>query len=523
MDFNNQLNRMKDLMTYGKVNEGTVKPISTHTLEYKAVAADGNTYGIIKECSKFYIKMAEKGKENLAEAYQYLGGFNNKKNYEYNSYANALKQLDLKLSSINEARKGYASINTEDVSDFTVNHKEMDALTESMRSEIARQRQLMYNTAMLCNESCQIGKTPFTTQPEAEHANSGDKNAPYTDAAKAEPEFGGSKENSPKEAGTPYANGNAKKKAEKGKDVKVDGSVASQKPSGAKAVKMNEGIDDFSDDDIEDLKNDVTDIDTDVNNLDTDLENGMFDNGTDEDIIDIEGGDDKDVTPSDDDEFFDSIINGDDEEDGIKNDDEDGDDGKKHKSDDDDDEVKDSDDNVEDDGDKKYKSDDDGMKDSEEDAIDGDKEGKKEDDDEVQSDEDKKEILLSDGEEDEIEECGYPEFENLSESKKHLMNKLTNMIVNEVMSNFGNHPGFRKQPMTMPAGGENKPFATSKGDSKPYSNCYKSGDANICRNKDIVDDKMRKKIMKCLKTDEVRDKFASKICEAVMNNLKTLK
>ena len=100
--FNDQLSRMKALMTYGAVNEDP-KPISTYNIEYKAKAADGKYYGIIRENSKYYVKVATPGKEMIAEDYQYIGGIMNKSNYEYTSYNNALKQFELKLGSINEA------------------------------------------------------------------------------------------------------------------------------------------------------------------------------------------------------------------------------------------------------------------------------------------------------------------------------------------------------------------------------------------------------------------------------------
>ena len=46
--FNETLERMKSLYTYGKeMNES--KNLKTHTLEHRAVAADGITYGIIRE------------------------------------------------------------------------------------------------------------------------------------------------------------------------------------------------------------------------------------------------------------------------------------------------------------------------------------------------------------------------------------------------------------------------------------------------------------------------------------------
>ena len=78
--FDEQLSRMRALCTYGTVNED--KKQSNYTLEYHATAADGKEYGIIKECSHFYIKSTTPDKKNLAESYQYIGGWANKKNYE---------------------------------------------------------------------------------------------------------------------------------------------------------------------------------------------------------------------------------------------------------------------------------------------------------------------------------------------------------------------------------------------------------------------------------------------------------
>ena len=113
--FNETLERMKNLITYGnELNES--KNLKTHTLEHRALAADGITYGIIKENSKYYIKSAPKGKETIAEAYDYLGGFCNKANYEYTSYANALKQFELKMASINEAHD--QKVNIESLNPF---------------------------------------------------------------------------------------------------------------------------------------------------------------------------------------------------------------------------------------------------------------------------------------------------------------------------------------------------------------------------------------------------------------------
>ena len=193
--FDDALARMKDLYTYGKeVNESN--NLKTHTLEHRAVAADGVTYGIIRENSKYYIKSAPKGKETIAEAYDYLGGFCNKKDYEYSSYANALKQFELKMASINEAHD--QKVNIESLNPFRA-HAVLQEATDAMRDEIARQRQIMYNAAMLMNESTEIGADRKDDvvmydgkNPEAETGKKGDEDLKGT---KANPEYKGSKTN----------------------------------------------------------------------------------------------------------------------------------------------------------------------------------------------------------------------------------------------------------------------------------------------------------------------------------------
>ena len=65
--FDDQINRMRELCTYGRIDED--EKIVNRSIEHKETAANGVTYGIIRECSKFYIESCPKGKENLVEAY----------------------------------------------------------------------------------------------------------------------------------------------------------------------------------------------------------------------------------------------------------------------------------------------------------------------------------------------------------------------------------------------------------------------------------------------------------------------
>ena len=188
--FDEQLSRMRALCTYGTVNED--KKQSNYTLEYHATAADGKEYGIIKECSHFYIKSTTPDKKNLAESYQYIGGWANKKNYEYESYNNALKNFELKIDSINEAHD--SKVNVETLDPFKKENLVVEG-TEAMKNEIARQRQIMYNAAMLMNESTDYavkgGKACSTSQPEAETGVKGDK-AEGSKETKADPNYKGS-------------------------------------------------------------------------------------------------------------------------------------------------------------------------------------------------------------------------------------------------------------------------------------------------------------------------------------------
>lgn len=237
-NFDETLARMKALCTYGTVNENQEKqPICT--LEYTKKAADGKYYGIVKEFNSYYIKQSSEGKQSIAESYNYIGGYMNKNSYKYDSYNNALKNLELKLSSINEACEGKVNIATLDP--FKKENLFVEA-TDKMKNEIARQRQIMYNAAMLMNESIGFNNTGV---PEAPNG-SNDSDKPYTNVAKAngdkDPKMS---EQKPEDHSEPFGDGKA---PEKGKDVKdgdvySDGhAVAAQHPSGGKVTRVNEEI-----------------------------------------------------------------------------------------------------------------------------------------------------------------------------------------------------------------------------------------------------------------------------------------
>lgn len=142
--------RMVHLYSYKSNTSTSSNPQSV--VEYHKVAPDGKTYGILKEGTKYYIKVAPvKDTKVLAEDYDYIGGITNKKRYEYDSYANAYKQFDLKMMSINEAFD-----NVYDDVEYSESKPEQAEWqikeTKEMRAEIDRYRQIVENVDKVLTE-----------------------------------------------------------------------------------------------------------------------------------------------------------------------------------------------------------------------------------------------------------------------------------------------------------------------------------------------------------------------------------
>lgn len=253
-----EIENMKRLINFGSSDTVTKiddKPI----LEYHKKGADGNIYGIVKECNKYYIKRAlPKDTEPLAEDYEYIDGINNKKDYEYSSYAMASKQFGLKMMSLNEAYESNKQPVQEEVT------KSVDAEwqineTKEMRAEINRFNEITNNVSKILGESSGDGFTVSHTLPEAPAKNPSDKkvNTPFTDTAvaKGDKDFKES-ESDYKKAGKPFdkdgtisdgeMQSDKKKSGEKGEvytekaKYVPDNSVADKNPSGSKPVKVDE-------------------------------------------------------------------------------------------------------------------------------------------------------------------------------------------------------------------------------------------------------------------------------------------
>lgn len=434
-NFESTLARIQELSRYGRTNESEQK--CDRSIEYHTLGADGKEYGILREGTKYYIKIAPKGKGTLSEAYDYIGGIVNKKNYQYSSYNDALKNFELKMRSLNEAYNG--DINTEVLDPYKKGIVLAEA-TDEMKNSIARMRQIMHNAAMIMNESSPFGCTPIKNQPEAAKGKSGDTDTPFTDEAKCKENCEAPKATEPEKQSAPFC-----EKAKVNESLEDNDDEETPTDDVADATKDLDGGED-DDMEISDEPIEVGDEETDVEpeDLDSDEETEPTDDETsDEEPVD----DDSDLT---DDDFEPS-----DEEDS----DEDADDLAAK--------VADLEAQL-----AELKAQLDGTENGEEDY--------EFDADDAEGDEDG-------GFEFDVDD----EYNSLDEGK---LNNLVNKVFENVKRNtlkedelhvFGQHPGYRKKPMTLPPTGSDsnkhgrdwnddsvhseRPFGEKIGDSTPFT------------------------------------------------------
>lgn len=432
-NFEETLARMKALYTYGKeLNEGKKTP--AHTLEYHVVAENGKAYGIVRECNKYFIKVAPKDKETIAEAYDYIGGFNNKKDYEYDSWQKATKNFEQKVRAINEACGGDSSFSM-----YNPNKKE-DILEEDTRKfseEIQRQREIMFNTAKLMNESvgfCISRKDGVVMydgkQPEAPSEK--DNTCPEYEDGKAilDKDFAKKTDGVKKDAvpfeEKPMADANVLKEEEdKEEPIITDDEKEEEKPEDVE----------FTEDDLAAANDEEEPAEEDVEDVDLGVE------------------DDEEEEPAEcDGEACDAL------EDKISELEAQIADLKSQMdAHEDEEEEPEADDDI----------------DMELDDIDN--EEFDDDEEEPAEDEDEDFDIEDENIEDEIDECGdfaASDDAPIMEGREALVNRVVDMVLNEV-NEFGKHPGYRKQPLKV-EGGEQKPFGETIGDGQPFNELVNS-------------------------------------------------
>ena len=250
----NQMERMQFLMEY----KTTPKVDTKAGIEYTINTADGKTYGIIRENNMYYIKTTTPDKANIKESYEYIGGHNYRNEHGYKSFNEATKHLELELMCINEAMGKHEDVSV--VLNPNKGKEDMKTLTEAARTELDRIHQIFENSGNIGHY-----KNPFSdkeSKGSASAENTEKNNAPFEDKAEAtldkDPKFNGTVDgatsDNKKVADSTVdsdlqsdkmktANsGSEKDFKDTNSDLDSSKELPSAKPSGAKAVKMNEGI-----------------------------------------------------------------------------------------------------------------------------------------------------------------------------------------------------------------------------------------------------------------------------------------
>ena len=94
-----KVDRMRDLMGIKPLNED----VKNSVVELTKLGPDGKVYGIVREGHNYFIKVTNKQSNIVTEDFNYIGGLMNKTSEVYPSYAKAIKHLNLKFMSLNEA------------------------------------------------------------------------------------------------------------------------------------------------------------------------------------------------------------------------------------------------------------------------------------------------------------------------------------------------------------------------------------------------------------------------------------
>ena len=270
--YDEQVAHMLHLMDYGAKNESK-KNQYTSVMNQKE-GADGRVYGIVAEGTKYYIKSCQKGKENLTESFDYIGGFLNKKSCEYSSYADAVKDMDMRLMSLNEDHGKRMAIN-----EMKRSYDFMDAGMKEMQEDIARHNQILENIDVIYqNKKSGIGDrnigVPEAPKTQDFHIKVGD---PFDNNAKYEANRD-NEENAKdhKKQGGPFKQDGTVDSEDMQKADKLptqdsntpgdtytkkaqyvpDNAVAAMNPSGGKVARVNESLEEYNGSDaLEDWEN----------------------------------------------------------------------------------------------------------------------------------------------------------------------------------------------------------------------------------------------------------------------------
>ena len=106
----NIIERMNDLMSYGKTKPNVQEGRNWANLEYSIKAPDGKTYGILRDQTKFYIKESKISNPTIQD-FDFIGGEINGSKRHYSSYSGALNYLNLMIAEMNQKNPKSKGIN----------------------------------------------------------------------------------------------------------------------------------------------------------------------------------------------------------------------------------------------------------------------------------------------------------------------------------------------------------------------------------------------------------------------------
>lgn len=180
-DRNALIQRMNELADTKSVHNSNTNPRTIGTLvDYKR-SGDGVAYGIIKENHHYYIKKGSV-RTNLNESdFVYIGGLENITNYQYKSFADADKNRNMLLNTINESLTYSLSkkkINENEIDDKISNTEEkMSNLENSTNNDAEAEIAAGFesepeNNEPIGDETPSTEEMPATEEPSTE--DSGD-------------------------------------------------------------------------------------------------------------------------------------------------------------------------------------------------------------------------------------------------------------------------------------------------------------------------------------------------------------
>jgi hypothetical protein len=159
----NEINeRMKTLMGIKPINEDENR--TSFVVELTKLGPDGKAYAIVRENHEYYIKIADKKDELIAEDFHYIGGLKNKKSEAYPSYAKAIKHLNIKFNSLSEQYNNENNINV--FEDDNLLSESGVAGFSSMKSGFSGEGNLEGNKKMYGGEEERVDEESEMTEDE---------------------------------------------------------------------------------------------------------------------------------------------------------------------------------------------------------------------------------------------------------------------------------------------------------------------------------------------------------------------